>query len=116
MSRKLITKIERSKDQKKPKVQVVEHEESEVKEFEFGTIVLLCSCGHKQELMKNVQYGIQFIIATTDKSGVTLHCDKCHNELRLACEEGVPPPEEKLETEPIADENIPQDNKEGESV
>jgi hypothetical protein len=107
MSRKLITKAE-----KKPKVEVIEHPEQEVKQFDFGTIVLLCSCGHKQELMKHVQYGIQFIIATTDKSGITLHCDKCHNELRLACEEGTPEPKEKT----IENEDIPQEDTKEESV
>jgi hypothetical protein len=107
MSRKLITKAE-----PKPKVDVIEHQKPDVKEFEFGTIVLLCSCGHKQELMKHVQFGIQFIIATTDQSGVTLHCDKCHNELRLACEEGTPPEE----TETKENEDIPQENIEGKPV
>jgi hypothetical protein len=105
MSRKLTTKVE-----KKPKVSVTEHAEPEVKQFDFGTIVLLCSCGHKQQLMEHVQYGIQFIIATTDKSGITLHCDKCHNELRLACEEGTPPPETET------NEDIPQEDIKEESV
>jgi hypothetical protein len=114
MSRKLVTKAE-----KKPKVDVIEHAEQDVKEFEFGTIVLRCACGNKQELMKHVQYGIQFIIATTDKSGVTLHCDKCHSELRLACEEGTPPPEDpEINSEDTTKENedIPQESKEGESL
>ena len=79
--------------------------------------------------MEHVQYGIQFIIATNDKSGVTLHCDECHSELRLHCIEGTPAPDAieadaTVVTEPVAeataeifsDENIPQENKEGESV
>ena len=120
----------------KPKAVVKEHKDPDVKEFDYGTIMLICKCGRKQTLMEHVEHGIQFILATNDKAGLTLHCDECHSELRLYCEEGTPPPEP--ETKPViesitveevpeavddteeikeaSDEDIPKESKEGESV
>jgi len=128
MSRKLITKVKRVKKEE-PKVAVEETPETEVKQFDFGNIVLKCKCGRKQTLMEHVQYGIQFIIATNDKAGITLHCDECHSELRLECEEGTPPPEAEIEEAPTGeeisgpqiesieiDEDIPEESKENESL
>lgn len=121
-----------TKSEDAPKVAVEETPVPEVKQFDFGTIVLKCKCGRKQSLMEHVQYGIQFIIATNEKSGLTLHCDKCHRELRLECEEGTAPPEAAVEDAPgpqiesieidenisesKIDEDIPEESKEVESL
>lgn len=129
--------------EEKSKAAVEKIDESGVKQFDFGTIVLTCKCGRKQTLMEHVQYGIQFIVATNDQAGITLHCDECHSELRLSCEEGVAPSEpvepevkvdeskvdeqtpraviESIEIEEnipelIINENIPEENKEGKSL
>jgi len=130
MSRKLVTKAEPkpAEDKGEKKVDVKDfYKDPELVEFDFGSIVLTCKCGKKQTLMEHVEHGIQFIIATNNKAGITLHCDECHSELRLSCEEGTPPPDVDATTPPpeaekepekteTTDENIPQENKEGESV
>jgi hypothetical protein len=118
------------------KAGVVEHDKEDVKEFEFATIVLTCKCGHTQEMIRHVQHGIQFIIATNDQAALVLHCEKCGSELKLHCVEGTPPPEEKtielltdedtakkivenpnVEVESIEiDEDIPEESTEGEPL
>lgn len=135
MSRKLKTKILRKRMEVSNNTAIEETALENTTSWDFGSIALTCKCGRTQTLMEHVQYGIQFIITTNNKSGVTLHCDKCHSELRLHCIEGEPEPDAieavaELVTEPtegiveptettaelFSDENIPQENKEGESV
>jgi len=99
---------------------VVEHEE-EVKEFAFATVMLTCKCGHTQEMIRHVEHGVQFILATNDKNALVLHCEECGSDLRLHCVEGTPPPKEEVETETELveteiNEDIPEESKEGESL
>lgn len=112
----------------KSKATVKAYKDPDMKEFEFGTIVLTCKCGREQVLMEHIEHGIQFILATNDKSGLTFHCDECHSDLRLHCKEGTPPPEEvtaeveevpavsEVEINETLDEDISEEGREGESI
>lgn len=91
--------------------------DKKVKVFEYGDLVVQCSCGQQQILHKGISDGIQLVITPREDSFIQLRCDKCEASIKLCMIEGVKPDEaDPLELkespkEETADESISEEDK-----
>jgi hypothetical protein len=87
--------------------------QQEMKNFEYGDLVVACKCGQVQYLEKGVQHGVQLMLVPREGSFIKLACDKCESEISLKFIEGTKP-EEPITEE--TNEGVQEENKENETV
>jgi hypothetical protein len=89
-------------------------------ETNYCDLHIICQkCGSDQTIGKGLEGGLQLVIVPKDDSFIQLTCDKCEASLRLILIPGEAP-ETKEETltseEPKINEDVPQENKQEESL
>jgi hypothetical protein len=111
---------------KKKSVEVTVPEEKEVinmiptPEMHFCDLHIICQkCGSDQTIGKGLEGGLQLVIVPKEDSFIQLTCDKCDASLRLILVPGeAPEPTASVEIkeETKIDEDVPQENKQEESL
>jgi predicted nucleic acid-binding Zn-ribbon protein len=76
-----------------------------VKIYEFGDLVLTCSCGHTATIGENIQGGVRYDLYATDKHNLTLQCANCNHSIKLSFVEAANPPIEDVESEAVTEED-----------
>lgn len=81
----------------------------EPKAFEYGDLVMTCSCGSEYVIQPTIKHGIQMILTTNESSKWTMKCTGCSTEMSLffkeSSEESIKLAKEK---EQLKDESIQQ--------
>jgi transcription elongation factor Elf1 len=107
-------KNKKIKNKKEP---VIEEPIPEPK-INYCDLHIVCQkCGSDQTIGKGIEGGLQLIIVPQEDSFVQLNCDKCETSIRLLLVPGEAPVEEDFKVvDTTINEDIPQENKQEESL
>ena len=103
---------------KKKKEAQPEPEPQPEPEIHYCDLHIICQkCGSDQTIGKGIEGGLQLIIVPQEDSFVQLNCDKCETSIRLLLVPGEAPIEEDFKVvDTTINEDIPQENKQEESL
>ena len=86
--------------------------EDAVIDFEYGNLMLTCSCGASYPLDKCVpkMHGVQIVVVPNSKSSLTLKCQECEHQLAIRFVESSV--EEIAEFKAAQNESVPEASQE----
>ena len=108
-------KNKKKKNKKEAPVEPVPQPEPKIN---YCDLHIICQkCGSDQTIGKGIEGGLQLIIVPQEDSFVQLNCDKCETSIKLQLVPGEAPTEEDLKVvDTTVNEDIPQENKQEESL
>ena len=107
----------KNKKKKKKEAQPEPEPQPEPK-INYCDLHIICQkCGSDQTIGKGIEGGLQLIIVPQEDSFVQLNCDKCETSIKLQLVPGEAPTEEDFKVvDTTINEDIPQENKQEESL